>query len=202
MSTLPWPDDHVGHVWNQGVRVLLAILAVSICCHPVASEPVDRCGWLQEWDGCIVFQPTDCCEQYPTDLAFLPDSVLYTPIRLQGELVPCVGPCHSYLYETCITGALIRTCEPVDLGCGVLSGPYDDDYCFLWTSPIYGSLLSGLHGHSPGDTVGVTGVVDRSQASVCLIGDGGLWKETFYECPDTLNAVRRITWGRLKGSFR
>lgn len=176
--------------------LLLAFFAAS----EVTPEPIDRCGHLYEWEGCIRFYPTDSLEsiqEYGTDLTSIPDSPEYGPIRVRGEVSGCSTPC-GYPW-ICIAGAVASPCEPVDLGCGVLHfDPYDG--CHTWHSPIYGTLQTGMYGHSDGDTVGVVGVIDYGTPTVCMNG-AALFFETIYDC-DSLTTVTRTTWGTLKSIFK
>lgn len=166
------------------------------------AEPIDECGHLWQEGSCITFDPFTCSGPYITDLDSILDSLLYTAVRIRGDLISCQQDCGGYVYRDCVVDAHVSLCEPEDLGCGALSGPHMDEYCYLWTSPIHGSLLVGLHGYSPGDTVGAIGVVDRCCATICMIGEGCLWNETFYICSDTTTVTKTHNWGSLKMLFR
>jgi hypothetical protein len=184
--------------------LLLAIIfGALLCCGASDALPthIDHCGWLRvSHSGCILFQSTDGGEEYVTDLLAVPDSLEHTPIKLEGDVLHCDPACSPYYYD-CIIGTVVTTCEPTNLGCGVLN---EDtvDFCHTWTSLVYGTLLTQMHGRSDGDTVRVVGIIDRTLPSVCMFGDGGLFNESFYDCPDTLSAVMQMTWGNLKGLFR
>jgi hypothetical protein len=140
----------------RGLSLVLVLALVSCLVLAAFSEQIDRCGWLSSTPfGCITFEPTNPTgfeHAYGTDLVALPESLLWAPVRIRGEIVYCQAPCPSGW--ACVTGAMIEECEPTDLGCGVLhEDPYDG--CHSWISSVWGPFLTGMGGHSDGDTVGV-----------------------------------------------
>ena len=166
----------------------------------VLSEPFDQCGQLWEVrPGCILIQPFQYSEIYVTDLPSLPDSLADIAVRIRGHASFCESDCGPYYYY-CVSGAVATVCAPTDLGCGVLN---EDtvDHCHTWHSPVYGTLLTQMHGYSDGDTVRVVGIIDCSTPTTCDMGCI-LWTATFYDCPDTLTVVEHRTWGGLKCLFK
>lgn len=185
-------------------RTLGAILAAAIIfTSPSFAERIDQCGFIADPDGlgCRIFHPlTTGSDFYAIDIAPLPDSLLWTPIRLVGDVVSCQQPCDGYTSRYCVVNYTLSVCPSRDLGCGVLIRTGDVyEYCWHWLSPLYGYVNASPHGHAPGDTVRVFGVAGRC-ASTCD-GDGCLWNESFTTC-DGPDAVERTTWGLLKAVFR
>jgi len=201
----PLLNASVGYCWgaHEMKPALVALLIAS--CGVVAAQPevtpIDECGFLEQVGDCIFFEPNNSWDLLVTDLAVLPDSLVYRPVRLIGDLVSCQYDCAGWTYRSCIVGTQVGTCERVDLGCGVLQEDVTD-FCHVWISPVHGILPTSLYGHADGDTVRVLGVIDRSVLSTCMFGDGSLCNEVFYECVDSVDATRNITWGKLKGIFR
>ena len=170
----------------------------------LGAEPIDECGLLGESyppPGCVIFRSFETGEEYATDLPEFPDSLEFTPIRIQGTVIGyCQPDCSPYLWN-CIADAVILECEPIDLGCGVL---HEDvyDFCHTWTSSVHGRLLGPLMGHADGDTVQATGIIDRYGESTCMFGEGFRWEATYVDCPDSLTAIDEMTWGRIKTTYR
>jgi hypothetical protein len=178
--------------------IALALLGSAAIVFP---ERFDRCGLLDHDDrtpGCVIFLPFEGGAGYSTNLTTIPDSLGYTPVRIQGQLASC--PYCSADFMRCIAVASATRCPPSDLGCGIL---YDDpmDGCSVWVSPIYGQFQCPMWGHSDRDTVGVNAVRDWTRVTTCANG-GWLWSLSFYDCPDSLSAVEHRTWGTLKSVFR
>jgi len=163
-------------------------------------DSIDACGWFEEFpDGCVSFHATlhGNCFYFGTDVATVPDSLLdYVVIRVHARVnwqEWCDG------YELILLDPLITTCEPVDLGCGVLFD--DEEYCDTWDSPLYGELtISSLQGFVSGDTVRATGTIERCMASICFTDH--LIYNTFRPCEQSPPAVTPDTWGALKALFK
>jgi hypothetical protein len=123
-------------------------------------------------------------------------------VRLQADSEYCATFCGDNQYLTCLSNVTLTTCEAEDLGCGVISEPGFDGYCWLWQSPIHGDLEFGDPSpFAPGDTVHVLGTVSYGIPSSCW-GDGLLLRRTVSACGDTLTSVEAASWGRLKTLFR
>jgi hypothetical protein len=179
------------------------VLTLLLCCVlPAcgAGQSIDACGRIEIFDSCTIF--TSFENGY--DWFLLEDYGGFQP----GATVHVTGP-FPWEYWDCgdhqfrgLQGNTIEACLPRDLGCGVL---YEDpnEGCHTWISAAHGRFLTSLHGFSDGDTVRVVGFLDRSHASVCLIGDGSLLEEAFYDsCSGPTTAARKVSWGKLKSTFR
>jgi hypothetical protein len=180
----------------------LAALLLAILASCVSAEPIDECGQIGPvLSGCHFFHPLRGGGSYKIELAVFPDSALYSPVRVIGEIVPLAESCGYLQIHEHIVNPTILPCLREDLGCGVLAGTNDWDDCYVWRSPIHGVLeLHSLHGFSTGDTVEVTGVVDRISASTCMVGEGFLKLEEFSPC-DSITAATRLSWGTVKALF-
>ena len=186
------------------------IIAVVVCLAATAtsglSVPFDRSGFILPSLDCFLFAPLSGTGLwYRIELPSIPDTSALTIYRVVGDAVPCNQPCYAAYNDTCLIDCQVSVSPSSDLGCGVLSHPFETQFpemCWIWTSPRYGSLVTPRHGFVAGDTVHVTGIVEFRSVPMCQVGDGYLFNEAFVACSDSMSATQGTTWGRLRFLFR
>ncbi|MBK8233660.1 MAG: hypothetical protein IPK72_24565 [Candidatus Eisenbacteria bacterium] len=165
--------------------------------------PVDHCGWIERRGDCFVFASLNGkYREHVIEAGAVPDSVHDFLGHVVGSADACSVECRNYMYTRCIVDFEITDCTPIDLGCGVLEGPYKEADCWLWKSAEYGSVLTGSHGYAAGDTVHVVGLIDPYCATICGIGDGCLMVWSHSACGDTSTVVDDVSWGEIKHRFQ
>ena len=187
--------------------ILLGVTCLAVITVSGLAAPFDRCGQIKSTPYCDHFAPLfPTGPWYRIELPSMPDTATLTVYHVVGETIPSDVECNPSYNDSCIVNCSVSVRPSADLGCGVLSRVYDPRIgylCFIWSSPVYGSLITHSHGFVAGDTIHVVGIADRTGVTgPCDVAEGYLWNEVFTACPDSGSATQETTWGKLKFLFR
>lgn len=187
-------------------------LFVGLACLAIAAvsglaAPFDGCGQIVRSPYCDYFAPLSSTGLwYRIELPSMPDTSAHTVYHVVGATIPTDVECNPSYNDSCIVNCSVSVAPSADLGCGVLSQVYDPRIgylCFIWSSPVYGSLITLSNGFVAGDTIHVVGIADRRGVTgPCDDAEGYLWNEVFTACADSGSATQEATWGKLKFLFR
>jgi hypothetical protein len=187
-------------------KIAAAVLCIAATAASAMAVPFDRSGFILQSLDCYLFAPLSGTRWwYRIDLPSMADTSRFTLYRVIGNAVPCDQLCAVTYNDTCLVDCQVSVFPSSDLGCGVLSHPFETPFpemCWIWTSPRYGSLVTPRHGFAAGDTVYVTGVVHFRNVPQCQVGDGYLYNEVLVACTDSMSATQGTTWGKLRFLFR
>jgi len=177
------------------IAVVLVALLVDVHTR-VQAEQIDACGRLDFIDTgdttCLVFWPFFPASGDTFYWYWIADARRFgsgDAVRISGEIVACPGLCMDWHGELCIVNYTIAACPPDDLGCGVLSGPYDvmcPCSCYVWHSPRHGPVEVAQTTFTAGDTVHVQGHLTTTMGSQCMVGRASLYQASLEACADTV----------------